>query len=60
MKDTLRLQLYELCKNYVKTITILREYAFLDPHLKCDDCPEKLEAKLKRLEKAMSDTLQGG
>lgn len=58
MKETNRLNLYELCGKYIRTMDVKRELIFLDPHLKCDDCPEKLENYLKKLEKAMLETLQ--
>lgn len=58
MKKTNRSKLYSYCKSYIRIIDVRGELMFLDPNLKCDDCPKKLENYLKKLEKAMLDTLQ--
>ena len=58
MRETNRLKLYSLCEKYLRTIIVRQELIFLDPHLECEDCQDKLNNYLSRIEDEMLNTLK--
>ena len=57
MKESNRQALYSLCEEYVKITNVQQEHFFLDPHMKCDDCMEKLDKRLEFLEGRLKEVV---